>query len=105
MNSLTPHPLDGIRIKIQRAYEHIQNLDSWIESFKANPYKVAFKNYPAQDRRQYDLHIGSGENEGLRLIALRSGQIIHHLRSSFDHLVWQLIERNGVDPGTLKGKD
>jgi hypothetical protein len=30
------------------------------------------------------------------------GEVIHQLRSSFDHLAWKLVEKNGIDPDSVR---
>ena len=39
--------------------------------------------------------------------AVRAGEVVHHLRSSLDHLVWQLVEHNPVSKsaGMIRHKD
>jgi len=93
-----PHPLDGIRSKIERANEQIRNLSAEIDDFTNKTYTIVPKDHPTEDRRDYILEIGPGESTGLERMGLIAGEIIHHLRSCFDHLVWKLIEANHIDP-------
>jgi hypothetical protein len=81
-------PLEGINEKIKRSNECICNLDGEIKTFfDQSDYSVI----PNQDDEMFqvvaDYHLG-------RPIPLRfsvlAGEIVHHLRSSLDHLIWQL---------------
>jgi hypothetical protein len=90
-NSLTEgesHPFAGIAEKLKRANENIVNLDSEIAMFFAG------SKYPVipQENRQATLKAIQYHKElaiPLRFNVL-SGEIIHHLRSCFDHLIWEL---------------
>lgn len=77
---------DGIAERLNRAKEHIFNLDSEIGAFfKEGDYPVL----PESDRK---LLLEAIEYHKNRVIPPRfsvlAGEIIHHLRSCFDHLVW-----------------
>lgn len=89
------HPLDGCFAKMARADESIQVLDAEISSFlKSGVYRIVGQRDP--DARQYRL-VAVGPPPPLRFSVL-AGEIIHHLRSSLDHLVWQLVLANGGTP-------
>lgn len=91
-------PLEGIRIKIQRANEQIKDLDSFVEAFKVETYVITHQDYPSRNLRGYRLNVDAGEDRGLKLISIRAGEIIHHLRSCFDHLIEQLILKANNTP-------
>lgn len=79
------HPLDGAREKLKRAYEQIGNLDAELTTFIDSAGYTAYrKDYPYG-------YIGgvSGPTLPLRFSVL-VGEIVHHLRSSLDHVVYQL---------------
>ncbi len=89
------HPLDGIRGKIQRADEHIRNLNAEITAFLSeNSYSTTSE--PDHDARESVLRV-VGPEPPLRF-SVTAGEIIHQLRSSLDHLVWQLVLQNGKIP-------
>src|SRR5262249_29246118 len=95
-----PYPFDGIRVKIERAREQIVNLNAFVTDFAEKTYFFTLEDDPVQNRKEYRLHVGPGEDEGLARISVLSGEILHHLRSCFDHLIWQLIIKAGNDPTT-----
>jgi hypothetical protein len=86
------HPLDGIREKIKRANEHIRNLDAEI-----TPY-LDGADHTLTTTVKYDASKGglvrdwrfSGSPLPERFSVI-IGEVIHQLRSSLDHLVWQLV--------------
>ena len=87
------HRLDGVRVKLCRADEHLETLDKSVQGFlKGSPYR------PFADM---DMEAG----EGLVRVEIRAcppvlewgvlvGDVLHNLRSALDHLAWQL----GGDP-------
>lgn len=90
--------LQGITAKIQRAEENIRNLNTEITAFLSrNP-------------NLYDIR-GEFENGGLEYVvkgygkpdiplrfSVLAGEIIHHLKSVFDHLICALIVEQGGTP-------
>ncbi len=85
--------LDKIRVKIERAKEHIQNFDSAKRIFlESNPYVVASRYLPdfgEQGQTVYHLAKAVAIPERLSLIA---GDAIHNLRCALDYLAYQLAE-------------
>lgn len=98
------HPLDGIRVKIQRTQEHIRNLYLDVDRvFNSDPRPYTLiQNLNSQSGR-YELTIRQYRAVDVDLLrfSVVAGEIIHHLRSSLDHLVWQLIIANGQDPSSF----
>lgn len=93
-----PHPLDGCRAKIQRAEESIRNLDGEITAFlhrEPPPYKIVGQHQ--KEGLEYAF-VAFGDPEVPLRFAVLAGEIIHHLRSSLDHLVYALIIQNGGTP-------
>ncbi|MGB9381645.1 hypothetical protein [Candidatus Binatus sp.] len=93
-----PHPLDGIRAKIQRAEESIQNLNREISEFilaNPDPYRIVreFQN----ERRDY-VFIAFGELAVPNRFAVLVGEILYQLRSSLDHLISALVKKEGGTP-------
>jgi hypothetical protein len=89
------HPLDGICAKIQRADEHIRNLNADINSLiGGDTYRLVSE--PDTDPRECILSV-VGPEPPRRLSAI-AGEVIHQLRSSLDHLVWQLVIANKKTP-------
>lgn len=92
------HPLDSARERLKRADENIRNLNAEITEFLASVPVVRFTSqqgedpvFSQNDREAFDAlkkFIASGTVEPrFRVLA---GEIVHHLRSAFDHLAWQL---------------
>jgi hypothetical protein len=85
-NDEPDHPFAGIVEKLRRADENIFNLDSEIALFfKEGDYSVM----PNQDGEMFLKAIEYHKNRAIppRFNVL-AGEIIHHLRSCFDHIVW-----------------
>ena len=88
----------GPRLKIERAEKHIQDLDAAIRTFcdSEETYTLAPKDYPEIS------HVGLQVDYVRPIpdcIALGIGDAVHNLRSSLDHLAWQLVETGGGKPG------
>lgn len=89
-------PTAEIRLKVERAKEHIRNLQIEITAFlKTNPYKIGTKQN--SQTRQLIYYVSSVE-EIPSHIALITGDVLQNLRSSLDHLAWRLVEANGQRP-------
>ena len=99
-----PHPLDGGRERLKRADQCIHNLDLEIAPFLANfptfDFPVSpginpvFTDQQSDAWKQFGSEFLKAERENpipLRFSVL-AGEIIHHLRSCFDHLAWQLSD-------------
>lgn len=90
--------LEGVRFKLDRADEHIKESTRRVNAITANPYIV----------RPYHCGAGDGWDEWeLRLsnvvqvpsdLGIPIGDAVHNLRSSLDHLMWQLVLLNGCTP-------
>lgn len=91
------HPLDGCRAKIQRAKEGIDNLHREATDFYRNSelYKVIGRHQ--NGGLEYAL-VAFGNPEVPDRFAILAGEIIHHLRSSLDHLIHALVIQNGKTP-------
>jgi len=88
------HPLDSCRVKINRASEHIQYLDSAVRAFLDSSYGVTRDRNPDTGDIEYRVR-NSANRETITRFAVIAGEVIHHLRSSLDHLAWQLVKANG----------
>jgi len=95
------HPLDGIRAKIERAKEHIRNLDAEITTYldgADHTLTATVKYDPSKGGYVREWNItGSPFPERFSVII---GEVVHQLRSSLDHLVWQLVLANGTKKPT-----
>ena len=96
--SLMAHLLDGCWAKIQRAEESIHNLNREITAFLHRdppPYKIVGQHQ--NDGLEYAF-VAFGDAEAPLRFAVLAGEIVHHLRSSLDHLIHALIVQNGGTP-------
>ncbi|HVJ76958.1 MAG TPA: hypothetical protein VM620_03940 [Hyphomicrobium sp.] len=87
--------LRGVRAKIERADECVKNLNLEIRRFLGSdpkPYLVIKE--LENEARDYIFKIRR-INEPPDRFAVLAGEIIHHLRSSLDHLFCALVERAG----------
>ncbi len=87
------HALAGIEAKIERADEHINILKKEIKTL-IDTFQIVSD--PNDDATESILRI-VGSEPPLRL-AIITGEIVHQLRSSLDHLVWQLVIANKNTP-------
>ena len=87
-------PLDGVLQKIERADEHIKNLNDEIGTFIEDNYRIVSK--PDDDATTSIITV-VGPDPPLRFSVI-VGEIIHQLRSSLDHVIWQLVLANGKVP-------
>jgi hypothetical protein len=87
-----------VRLKIERADEHIADLQAKIRSFfDSNPYKIATKRDP--NTRQLIYYVDSVEPVPVAFTTI-TGDILNNLRSALDHLAQQLYL---VGTGGTKG--
>lgn len=89
-----------IRIKIERAKKHINDLDVSCKSFfSSDPYIVETKSDPKTGQHAYHL---IGVKDVLPTISTIVGDILQNLRSALDHMAFQLFK---VGPGGRSGGD
>jgi hypothetical protein len=83
------NPVELIRTKVKRAYEHIDQLDVACKAFKnTGPYVARTKRDP-QTRK---LHYYAAKVDPVPVqVVLLLGDAIHNLRSALDHLAYQLV--------------
>src|SRR5436190_360500 len=96
MAATSPHPLEGIRDKISRAEELIDIIcDEFGQLLQDNIYTVQ-EQKDVTNRVHHFLASGPPLS---RRYSLLLGEVVHHLRSCFDHMVWQLVLVAGNTPG------
>jgi hypothetical protein len=89
------HQLDGARLKIVRAQEHLDSLKSEIETYlKENPYEIISEK---QAENTWTVRIRVKVEPPLRFSAL-IGDCVTNARAALDHTVWQLAIRHFVPP-------
>jgi hypothetical protein len=93
---LADHRFRLIRIKVERAKKHIDDLEDAIRDVRKPIGKTINFNKDTQTSNVglnwVDLYVYSSD------IPAITGDVVHNLRSALDHLAWQLVE-----VGTLKG--
>lgn len=85
-------PLYSVKLKIERAKHHLSNLDSELRAYRSRqPYTVI-----REDNSKTGDHIFRFKaNETIPVeIPLIIGDVVHNLRSAFDHLVCQCVIAN-----------
>jgi hypothetical protein len=80
------HPLAGVAEKLIRVKENVSNLDSEIGMFFEQ------SDYPVLPENDHKVLLKAIEYHKNRVVPPRfsvlAGEIIHHLRSCFDHIAW-----------------
>jgi hypothetical protein len=88
--------LSRIRPKIERAKQHIGDLERAILDYRStDPYRLRVEEDFKAREKVYLVHERSPIPEQLALIA---GDAVHNLRSALDHLAWQLVEAGPGSP-------
>jgi hypothetical protein len=83
----------GPRLKIERAEEHIRNLEEQIAAFLAKqPYRLIVAPGDAADQQSIKVEIREALPTSISLIA---GDAAHNLRASLDHLACDVVSING----------
>ncbi len=94
-------PIDQVRVKIERAKEHVRDLEARIQAFfKSNPYRVIREDDPETGDSVF--RVQTSVDVPIEWAAM-VGDVIQNLRSSLDHLVWQLVLANGGTPDRHTG--
>jgi hypothetical protein len=93
-----PASLSSVRAKIERAKEHVRDLESRIQSFRnTDPYGVRTEDDPNTGEKVKRIQVRSRIPDAFSLII---GDAVHNLRSALDHLACRLVEANGNGPST-----
>lgn len=91
-----PEELAGCMAKLERAKETLYDLGSEIEAYFAQePYALT------KEHRDGDLEyafVAILRQSAPQRLAVIAGEVIHHLRSVLDHLVWALVIKAGGSP-------
>jgi hypothetical protein len=93
--------LTGSRLKVLRAKKHVQELEDEIRAFhESKPYTVVKEEEPESGDDVYRVTISLQIPSNLALIV---GDVLSNLRSSLDHLAWDLVIANGGAPSVSTG--
>lgn len=87
---MTNDDLSGAWRKLQRAKEHISQLDAEVRSyFDSKPYLIVYEPHSEPGRMVARVN---GDPKPLPAnLPLMIGDAVHNLRSSLDHLAWQAV--------------
>lgn len=92
------HPLDGVRLKLSRAMEHLLKLDDDIDDYRGRqPFKVIREVDPGDTRLRFGFFLTELPPAHLSVVI---GDVVSNLRSSLDHLAWQLVIASRGTPRT-----
>ena len=87
------HPFAGIAEKLKRAEQNIINLDSEISLFiQSGRYPVI----PDQNSEEWKEALAYHRSKTVPLrFSVLAGEIVHHLRSCLDHIIWHFADAAG----------
>ncbi len=90
------HPLDGVRKKLERAEKNIINLNGELNSFiDTGDYRTISDRDKESFGKALQYHSARPVPVEFSVLA---GEVLYQLRSSLDHLVWQLVIANREIP-------
>jgi hypothetical protein len=102
VNPDSKDPLDGARERLKRADENIRNLNVEVREFLSSVPKVTFRlgennlvidNY---DRKAFqEIRERALAGKVIPRLSVLAGEIVHHFRSAFDHVIWQVSTDEG----------
>src|SRR5579871_3852534 len=93
--------LARIKLKTQRAKDHIRDLDTAIQAFRdSDPYGFRVEDDLQTGDQVHRIQIRSETPEHFALLI---GDAVHNLRTALDHLAWQLVLANGQVPTSGPG--
>jgi hypothetical protein len=89
------HPLDSARHRLERADENIRNLTAEIAEFLAPFPRVRLDGVNPvisdENRRKFEvIRKQALSGTAWPRFSVLAGEIVHHLRCAFDHVIWQL---------------
>jgi hypothetical protein len=86
------HPLDDIRFKVDRAREHIDSLDQFIDSFLLEkPYGGTREHNTNTSEYLFDFWVKKLPDDAWGVVV---GDIAHNLRSALDHIAYFVSGRS-----------
>lgn len=90
--------LVGPRLKIERAREHLDELEPEIRAYsQSDPYRIADE--PEVEGEWMVVRFAEVRAYPDPRWGVRVGEFFHDLRSSLDNLIWQLVRLNRKEPG------
>ena len=89
--------LDGIYAKIRLAGDQIDSLTADMDRFCTDIRQSIVRDVREDSDEQVWVFRGETPSAPIEW-SIRVGEILYHLRSTLDHLVWQLVLANGQEP-------
>ena len=89
-------PSDSIVAKLARAEEHVHNLDAALAGIRQRS-PIRTRVVTSADQTRHSLR-AFGVAAGPPEVSLLVGEVLYQLRSTLDHLVYELVIRNGGRP-------
>jgi hypothetical protein len=90
--------MQGCNAKLQRSAETLDCLSGDVGSFLASSAPVFTKTHEFRNNGKQYAFIARGKLDVPPRFAVLAGEVIHHLRSSLDHLICALVVQNGGEP-------
>lgn len=91
--------LQGCRAKLDRARELLNSLEVAVDQYLTqDPPLFKLEGRHSEDFLEYSL-MAYGSPEVPLWFSVVTGEIVHHMRSSLDHMVCALVTHNGGTPG------
>jgi hypothetical protein len=87
--------LDGIRLKLDRAQKHLDEITGMLSLIKQGECRTVFEHDQNLDLLVQRIHITPKPKPELSVAV---GDFLFAVRSALDHLVWQLVIQNGKTP-------
>ncbi|MFB3040768.1 MAG: hypothetical protein ACE1ZS_03040 [Candidatus Poribacteria bacterium] len=100
MAIVPPGPLQNSRLKIERAKQHISELNSTIEAFDArDPYTIVVEKDSQSGNHLWTMRISEDIPQNLTVII---GDVIHNLRAALDLMISDIVIPLGAKPNKVK---
>lgn len=95
------HLLDGCRAKLERAHELLASLEIEVTKYLSqDPPLFRIEGKHTKDGLEYAL-VAYGNPDVPLWFSVVTGEIVHHMRSSLDHIICALVVQNGGTPTHL----
>lgn len=88
--------LDGAKLKLDRAREHLNSLGTEISLFLSREPYAAYVDMDEESREiRFGIEVRERPDARLSVVI---GEILHNLRSCLDHAAWELVSHEGGTP-------
>ena len=90
--------MSGVSAKVRRAECAIRSLEAEMGRTCQGLKRYVVHEINQDEGRHYWIYRGQTPGAPVEW-SVRTGETLYNLRSALDHLVWQLVLRNGEEPG------